>query len=303
MDLTDISKLSKFIDTHVPIINAELSSVSKEHFNDKRQILSDAIHYSVTGGGKRIRPLLTIATYSLFEEEITPILPLAIAIELVHTYSLIHDDLPAMDNDDLRRGRATVHKKFGEDIAILAGDALNTFAFEYLSQNLPIHFSPTASLLVIQKLGHALGINGMAGGQLLDITSHENNKDASLRNTIHALKTGAVIKACFELPGICLSVPEHHHIVLNNLGEKFGMLFQIIDDILDHTGSTEELGKSAGKDKEQEKLTYVSHYGITKAKSLAKLLKDQINESLESSKLNNTSLLSEFAELLFERTM
>lgn len=239
-----------------------ISSVSF-HFNDTRQSLESAIQYSVTSGGKRIRPLICMACESIVQPSpiIAPIL--GVAIELIHCYSLIHDDLPAMDNDDFRRGKPTCHKAHSEALAILAGDAINTYVFEYLSTKLPNHLSYKQTIAIIERLAHGCGINGMAGGQAMDIThTNQPNQTKETLATIHRLKTGSLLRLCFELPMVGSDLSPNKTPTMTNLGHAFGMLFQIIDDILDETASFEEIGKSPGKDRHQNKLTYPMLYGL-----------------------------------------
>ena len=220
---------------------------------------------------------------------------IAIAIELIHCYSLIHDDLPAMDNDDFRRGKPTCHKVFGDDIAILAGDVLNTYVFEYISKQLPMHTTESNTLRAIQSLAHACGPFGMAGGQVLDLKS-SINQTSSLQQlqTIHALKTGALLELCFELP--CALATNNNNIIakMKDIGTEFGLLFQIIDDILDETATFEDIGKSPGKDKIQNKLTYPSLLGLTESLNEAKKHKDNAFKIMDSLPINSSELKTIF---------
>jgi geranylgeranyl diphosphate synthase, type II len=221
--------------------------------------LEEAMRYSLLAGGKRIRPVLALATGSALNREPQDLLPLAAALELIHTYSLIHDDLPAMDDDDLRRGRPTLHKAHGEDVAILAGDALYAEAFRHVLA--AQHGEPRHVLAALGHLATATGVNGMVGGQWLDVASH----DVPLR-TLHALKTGRLIAASLE----CV-------VLLNGQDpepwepytRELGVLFQIVDDILDVTGTDDALGKPQGSDERQGKRTYVSEFGLDGARTMA----------------------------------
>ncbi|MBT5855099.1 polyprenyl synthetase family protein [bacterium] len=251
-----------------PIIQTALDEYTQFNLTDNRNRLAEAIRYSLLANSKRIRPLLCIATQQLFNTDITRMMPVACAIEMVHTYSLIHDDLPAMDDDDFRRGQPTCHKQYGEDIAILAGDVLNTFAFELISRELPKTYSAEKVIRVIQDLAISFGLEGMAGGQALDLSGDKDQDEAYLRTT-HALKTGAILKHCITIPAFLENASDSEQAVLAKFGDHIGLLFQIVDDILDIKGSKEELGKSPQKDLLQGKLTYVSLWGLDGAQKKA----------------------------------
>ena len=229
--------------------------------------LEEAMRYSLLAGGKRIRPVLALATAAAIGREPTSVLPLAAAIELIHTYSLIHDDLPAMDDDDLRRGRPTCHKAFGEDVAILAGDGLYAEAFVLLlsRQQAPANRLLAAAL----ELARATGAQGMVAGQYIDVAGTAQAGPDGLRR-LHALKTGRLIAASVEcvllLEGI--SEPERIH-SFSSFARELGVLFQIVDDILDVTGSPETLGKQQGSDERLGKRTYVTEFGVEGARELA----------------------------------
>ncbi len=232
-------------------------------------LLHHAIEHSLFGSCKRIRPFLVYTSFELFDTHLDKIDHLAAAVELIHTYSLIHDDLPAMDNDDLRRGQPTCHKKFGEDIAILAGDTLNTFTFELLSSTLPHHFTPLHCLEAIRYLSHATGGNGMAGGQVYDLYPIQKTPTFNHLKQTHHLKTGALITASVVIPAILGGASKTEKDALTQFGQHLGLLFQITDDILDVTSTQEVLGKTPHKDMLQEKTTYVSLLGLEKAQKLA----------------------------------
>jgi len=253
----------------------ELKQSVTHNLSDSRAILEEAIQYSVTAPGKRIRPLICMAIEQSLTQTVAISLPISIAIELIHCYSLIHDDLPAMDNDDFRRGNPTCHKAFGEDMAILACDILNTFAFEYLSTTLPPHIGFEKSIHIIKTLANACGIHGMGGGQALDLKStHTSESSLALVEHIHHLKTGRLLSACFTLTSVAIEQDERTLKTFSQIGHHFGLLFQIIDDILDATGKLETIGKSPGKDSQQNKLTYVSLLGVQHAKKEALKQKD-----------------------------
>jgi len=261
------------------------------------EILSEAMRYSVRAKGKRVRPLLCIASYALFEKNLYKISPYWAAIEWIHTYSLIHDDLPALDNDDYRRGELTNHKKFGDSTAILAGDTLNAFAFEHLCEELPLHFSPDKCLKAISLLAKACGLNGMGGGQFMDISAERNGTDADVL-FIHSAKTGAILQSCVLGPAILTNCNDAVYKLLSNFGQSIGLLFQIVDDILDVTESSEILGKTANKDILQGKLTVVSVYGLDRARELAK--NTYKNAQNDLSKIGNMGYDTEFLKTILD---
>ncbi len=243
--------------------------------------LSEAMRYSVSARAKRIRPLLCIASYSLFELEWHSVLPLCCALEWIHTYSLIHDDLPAMDNDDYRRGVLTSHRRYDEVTAILSGDALNTYAFEWLAQELPKAFSPERCLPVISGLAHACGVLGMAGGQMLDMLAQHQVASLESVLNIHRAKTGALIEASVVLPAHLVGATSSVISALCEFGADLGLLFQVIDDILDETSTSAELGKTARKDASQAKLTVVRVMGLSDSERFAQTLQAQVMKRLE----------------------
>jgi geranylgeranyl diphosphate synthase, type II len=229
--------------------------------------LEDAMRYSLLGGGKRIRPVLALATARAIGLEPQEIMPLAAALELIHTYSLIHDDLPAMDDDALRRGQPTCHVKFGEDVAILAGDGLYAEAFRHLLTHQ--RSAPEHVLLAAAELAAATGVNGMVGGQYADVSADSPPGGAALRR-LHELKTGRLIGAsvlCVLLLGGIADGPAT--LPFRRFATELGVLFQIVDDILDVTGTDDALGKPRGSDERHGKRTYVSEFGIDRARELA----------------------------------
>jgi geranylgeranyl diphosphate synthase, type II len=229
--------------------------------------LEDAMRYSLLGGGKRIRPVLALATARAIGLEPQEIMPLAAALELIHTYSLIHDDLPAMDDDALRRGQPTCHVKFGEDVAILAGDGLYAEAFRHLLTHQ--RSAPEHVLLAAAELAAATGVNGMVGGQYADVSADSPPGGAALRR-LHELKTGRLIGAsvlCVLLLGGIAEGPAT--LPYRRFATELGVLFQIVDDILDVTGTDDALGKPRGSDERHGKRTYVSEFGIDRARELA----------------------------------
>lgn len=227
-----------------------------------------AMRYSLFAGGKRIRPLLAISSAEAVSDAPVGIESCACALELIHTYSLIHDDLPALDNDDLRRGRPTCHKVFGEAMAILAGDALLTLAFEVLSKLEGVDASRKIEL--VRELSTASGtVGGMIGGQVNDIEGEGKHPTAQLLESIHRAKTGALLRASVRMGAIYAGADETQLAALTGFGEHVGLAFQIVDDILDVEQSSEALGKTAGKDAAQKKITFPAVYGIEASKRMA----------------------------------
>ena len=261
-----------------------------------------AVRYSLFAGGKRIRPILVLASAEAVGGAREDALPLACAVEMIHTYSLIHDDLPAMDDDDLRRGRPTNHKVYGEAIAILAGDALLTQAFQHLAQ-LPENASEIAvrrRLKATAILAEACGTTGLVGGQVMDLESEGQAIPADALERLHRAKTGALLSACVRggavLGGATIEQLER----LTRYASAVGLVFQIVDDILDVTESAAQLGKTAGKDVQAQKATYVSVHGIERARVMAA---DLLQEALDSLAPlgERASLLAGIAHLIVER--
>jgi geranylgeranyl diphosphate synthase type II len=234
--------------------------------------LEEAMRYSLLAGGKRIRPVLALATARALGREPREVLPLAAALELIHTYSLIHDDLPAMDDDELRRGRPTCHVRYGEDVAILAGDGLYAEAFRHV---LSEQSGEAAHLLAaVCELAAATGVNGMVGGQYIDVRGLVDGGAASLRR-LHELKTGRLIGASVECVLLLYGVDDRGAggttlTSFRSFAAELGLLFQIVDDILDVTGTEDSLGKPQGSDERHGKLTYVSSYGLEGAREMAR---------------------------------
>ena len=240
----------------------------------------DAMRYSLLAGGKRLRPILCLATCELTGGTIEMAMPTACALEMIHTMSLIHDDLPAMDNDDFRRGKPTNHKVFGDDIAILAGDGLLAYAFEYVA----VHTQgvPAERLLsVVARLGHAVAATGLVGGQVVDLDS-EGDTEVTLEklNFIHTHKTGALLEASVVSGAELASADSAAIRQLTRYARNIGLAFQIIDDVLDITATYEELGKTAGKDLQAQKATYPSLWGIDESRRQAQNLVQEANAAL-----------------------
>jgi geranylgeranyl diphosphate synthase type II len=241
----------------------------------------EAMRYSLLAGGKRLRPILCLATCEMTGGNIDMAMPTACALEMIHTMSLIHDDLPAMDNDDYRRGKLTNHKVYGDDVAILAGDGLLAYAFEYVAAN--TQEVPASQVLqVIARLGRAVGAAGLVGGQIVDLEM-EGKTDVSVEtlNFIHNHKTAALLAASVVCGGILSGASTDDLQRLERYSQNIGLAFQIVDDILDITATQEQLGKTAGKDQKAQKVTYPSLWGLEESKKQAQLLVESACGELE----------------------
>lgn len=267
--------------------------------------LKAAMLYSVTNGGKRFRPSLIFATLDALSETsdhtITETLgkDLAVAIECIHAYSLIHDDLPAMDDDDLRRGQPTCHIQYNEATAILAGDALQCFAFEVIATS--TQYSASQKVRLIQTLAHAAGAQGMVGGQADDLSNEGKTIDQATLEQIHARKTGALIRACTEMACIAVNAPTETQQLLSEFSEKLGLAFQVSDDILDITSSTEMLGKPQGADEQLDKATYPKLMGLAGAQTYLQQLKHSALTLLEQAQLPKPQLLQQLVHFVVDR--
>jgi len=238
-----------------------------------------AMRYSVFAGGKRIRPILCYESAKLFAADPVGAIPVGCALEFIHTYSLIHDDLPALDNDDLRRGKPTNHKVFGEAIAILAGDALLTLAFQTLAN---AAIEPNRRVRVISEIASAAGtVNGMVGGQVADIEAEKKAADAAMLEYIHRSKTAALICGSIVAGAIAGGAGDEDVARLRRFGEQIGWAFQVVDDVLDVSESSASLGKTAGKDQEQQKATYPALYGLEKSRAIAAELETKALRELD----------------------
>jgi geranylgeranyl diphosphate synthase type II len=260
--------------------------------------IHEAMRYSVFAGGKRIRPILCLETARIFDENVAPAHYPACAIEFIHTYSLIHDDLPALDNDDLRRGKPTNHKKFGEAAAILAGDALLTLAFEILAST-PV--DATRRVAIITEISAAAGtINGMVGGQVADLEAEGKRISSEMLEYIHHSKTAALIRASITSGALCAGAAPEDVARLRNFGESLGLLFQVTDDILDVEETSAALGKTAGKDAAQQKATYPAVHGLERSHQIANDLAAKAIAEL-APYANRATRLREIAEYLVQR--
>jgi len=260
-----------------------------------------AMRYGVLDGGKRLRPLLVLAAAQAVDGQAPVALRAACAVELIHAYSLVHDDMPCMDNDVLRRGKPTVHVQFGQAQAMLAGDAMQALAFELLTPLDEAEIPSALQARLVALLARGAGHSGMAGGQAIDLASvgHALN-EAELRR-MHELKTGALLQASVDMGAACGSATGATRDALSRYGHAIGLAFQVVDDILDVTQDTEVLGKTAGKDQEQSKPTYVSLMGLQGAQRHAHELHEQALQALSASALPDTQRLRELADLVVRR--
>jgi geranylgeranyl diphosphate synthase type II len=273
--------LSRYLHRKKEVVDQFLSQYLQSRKNDRDcpRVLQEAMAYALTAGGKRIRPILCIASFEAAGGRSKSIIPVAASLELIHTYSLIHDDLPAMDDDDFRRNKPTTHRVFGEGTAILAGDALLTDAFQVISS---ARTNPGLLLKVIRELSFGAGPQGMVGGQTIDLMREGSRATKKELQYIHTHKTGALIRASIRIGAIMADCSRAQLAALTLYGEKTGLAFQIIDDILDIIGTTEEIGKTAGSDSAKGKNTYPSTFGLKKSQAMAEEL---ITDSLTALKM------------------
>jgi len=258
-----------------------------------------AMRYSLFAGGKRIRPLLCLCAGSAVSDNTDGLATAACTLEFIHTYSLIHDDLPALDNDDYRRGKLTCHRVFGEAIAILAGDALLTLAFQTLSTRLAVDDSRKSQL--IAELSEAAGtVGGMIGGQVEDLEGEGKPPDAELLENIHRAKTGALLRVSVRMGAIYAGGSPAEMAALSCYGEHIGLAFQMIDDILDVEESSEALGKTAGKDVQQLKITFPAVYGLAESRRMAEVERQKAHTALEPFE-SRAQRLHELADLIVQR--
>ncbi len=266
--------LRAYLEAWAPRVEARLDELLPPADEEPRSVHT-AMRYSVLAGGKRLRPALVLMGARVAGADEQDVLGVACAVELVHTYSLIHDDLPAMDDDDVRRGRPSCHKQFGEAVAILAGDALNTYAFEVVARTAP---RPEAVRALVLELCHAAGTRGMVGGQVADLEA-ETTPDASVATPsedlvrgIHTRKTGALLATSLRLGALAVGARTDVVERLGQIGERLGLAFQIVDDVLDEEGAVSELGKTPGKDRAQGKATYPAAIGAAASRTRAAAL-------------------------------
>ena len=275
--MTDKEPITHYLARRAEEVNAWLDALVPAE-TARPQALHRAMRYSLMAGGKRLRPTLVLASGEAFGADTDRLMPAACAFEMIHTYSLIHDDLPAMDNDDLRRGRPTCHKAFGEAVAVLAGDALLTQAFRVLASEAPTR-NPERQIRVIREIANAAGtLDGMIGGQMVDIESEGKQVDALTLEYIHRSKTCALITAPVVVGGLLAGASEPQLDQLRAYGERIGLAFQIADDILDVTSTSEQLGKTPGKDQAANKATYPAIHGMRASRARARQL---VQEAVE----------------------
>ncbi len=237
----------------------------KDYFNIKEgynQTLIESMKYSLFAGGKRLRPILSLASYQMFRDDIEEVMPYACGIELIHTYSLIHDDLPAMDNDDYRRGKLTNHKVYNEGVAILAGDGLLNYSFELMLENAIKQNDIYKHVVAIKEISNSAGVHGMIGGQVVDLESENKIIDKEMLDYIHINKTAALITTSLKVGAIIAGAQEEDIRNMEKVGLNLGLAFQIKDDILDVVGDEAKLGKSIGRDLEKHKSTYPALIGL-----------------------------------------
>ena len=270
-------EIRELIQQKAEIINNTLKNISKEN-ESVSETLQKAMNYTLFSGGKRIRPVLTLLVCEMISGNKKAACRAGAALEYIHSYSLIHDDLPVMDDDDLRRGKPANHRVFGPGIAVLAGDGLLTRAFGLLAQ---LDLASDKIVKIIRIVARAAGEQGMVGGQVLDLEAEDKDIDLDGLIKIHNNKTGALFRAAILTGACCGEVSEEEFSALDKFAENLGLLFQIVDDILDVTGNSEELGKEAGSDKERCKSTYVSILGLEGARKEAEKTAQKAVEALE----------------------
>jgi geranylgeranyl diphosphate synthase, type II len=271
--------LKTYLETRKALVDAALDGVLPPETAEPTKV-HQAMRYSVLAPGKRLRPILVIAGAEAVGGRAETVLDTACALELIHTYSLIHDDLPAMDDDDYRRGRLTNHKVFGEAMAILAGDALLTLAFRLIAHNAG-RIAPAAVGEVVAEVADAAGTDGMVGGQVVDIESEGKVISAEMLDYIHLRKTAALIRASLRVGALLVGGTTTQVDAISLAGQSLGLAFQIVDDILDVEGSLAELGKSAGSDERKQKATYPALHGLPTSKRRAREMIDETKRLLE----------------------
>lgn len=262
----------------------------------KQSLIFEAMNYSLKAGGKRLRPILMLETFKLFGEDETKVYPFMAAIEFIHTYSLVHDDLPAMDNDEFRRGQKTTHAKYGEDIGILAGDGLINMAYEIMSNAVVDNPDGAEAMAVIAKKA---GSYGMVGGQTVDVTNEGKKLDIETINFIHNLKTAALIEASMMAGAILGGATEEQVLQVESIAKNIGMAFQIQDDILDVTGDEVKLGKPVLSDEKNEKDTYITLIGLDESKQKVELLSNLAIDGIKT--LGDNEFLVTLIEKLISR--
>lgn len=269
--------MKEYMQRKIELINRELDGIYAENIA-LNATLAKSMNYSLMAGGKRLRPILVMAAADAVGADGEKFLHLATSIEMIHTYSLIHDDLPAMDNDDYRRGKLTNHKVFGDGIAVLAGDALLTLAFEVIADSPNV--DTEKKLKVIKEMSHAAGAEGMVGGQVIDLESEGKKIDMDTLRKMHSAKTGALFCAAIRSGAILGGATDKQLADLTQYARQFGLAFQITDDILDVTGDEASIGKPVGSDEKNHKSTYVTLGSLESARELAQTAVDEAKKAL-----------------------
>ncbi len=284
---------------YIELINSSINEYIPEcDFGE--DIVHNAMKYSLSVGGKRIRPVLVLEFCRICNGDVKKALPFAVALEMIHTYSLIHDDLPCMDNDDMRRGVPSCHIKYGEEYALLAGDGLLTRAFGIIADSAIAEENPAVAIKAVSALSRLSGVNGMIGGQVVDLINENKNATIDTLETMDSLKTGALIRCAAYLGALCAGAEDKLIKAADTYASKIGHAFQIVDDILDVVGDVENLGKPIGSDKESGKSTYVSLLGLEESKLYAKKLTQEAVNSLDAFG-EESSFLKNLAYELIER--
>lgn len=284
------SEKKQYIDSYLNTLLPEENNIP---------VVGDAMRYSLYAGGKRLRPILAIMACELFDGNLEDVMPFACSLELIHTYSLIHDDLPAMDNDDYRRGKPTNHKVYGEGFAILAGDALLNYAFEIMLNRIASDPKPEY-IKAAQAVGSASGISGMIGGQCFDLYYENKKITVELLKTMHNMKTGALISASLYAGAVVAGATGKDLENICRLGSLLGLAFQITDDILDVEGSLEKMGKETHKDQDMHKSNFISFYGLECSKAIARELIDEAKTLLLDYK-DKSKQLQDLADYILTR--
>ncbi len=302
MAVETIDRLADALDAEAAQLGGEIDDffgrLLASDDSDRAELYA-AMRHAAIGGGKRLRPLIMLAAARLFAIDRTRALRVGCAIEAIHTYSLIHDDLPCMDDDDIRRGKPTVHKAFGEAQAVLAGDSLHALAFEILAHQ-ATHDDPWVRSDLVLELAKAVGPAGMAGGQMMDLVAEGQALDLPAITRLQQLKTGALIEYCVEAACIMARLPAEGRTPYRGYARNIGLAFQIADDLIDHSGSAGTAGKRTGKDAEAGKATFVSLLGAERARQQANMLVDQAIEHLASHG-EEADLLRAIARFAIER--
>lgn len=290
--------LKEILEKKIMVINQYLDKYIENSDGYQKEIFK-AMRYSVFAGGKRLRPILLMGAYEAFGgKDLQKVMPFAAALEMIHTYSLIHDDLPAMDNDDYRRGKLTNHKVFGEGMAILAGDALLNTAFETMIKG--SIYNEILGIKAMKVIAEASGVNGMIGGQVVDLESEHKQISAEVLNYIHENKTARLIQAPLQAGAILAGVEDKYIELMEKAGYKLGIAFQIQDDILDVIGNEKELGKPIKSDLKNEKVTFVTMYGLEKSKEIVKKYSNETCKIFEMLG-ENGDFLKKLSQYLIDR--